>query len=181
MKLSLVIAALRLRCPSFEGRVAGAAEYKPIPDTAKMKLPSAWVIPLDDNVGEQQSQTDYHQELTEGFAVIVIMDNTPDQRGQSAAFDVVHNIRAELWKALLGWEQEGYDPIEYDGGNLLDMNRAHLYYQFDFSAKTDIVAEDTQHWDDLQKLADLSLVAVDVDFMKPDGEIEHKLRIPLDE
>ncbi len=27
MKLSLVIAALRLRCPSFEERVSGAAEY----------------------------------------------------------------------------------------------------------------------------------------------------------
>ncbi|KFK95023.1 MULTISPECIES: hypothetical protein [unclassified Serratia (in: enterobacteria)] len=181
MRLSLIIAALRLRCPSFEGRVSGAAEYKPIPDNAKMKLPSAWVIPLDDNVGEQRSQTDYWQELTEGFAVIVVMDNTADQRGQAAAFDVVHDIRAELWKALLGWEMEGYDPLQYDGGNLLDMNRAHLYYQFDFSAKTDIAAEDTQHWEDLQQLEDLALVITDVDFMKPDGDIEHTLRIPLNE
>ncbi|WP_227727037.1 phage tail terminator protein [Yersinia proxima] len=182
MKLSLVIAALRLRCPSFEERVSGAAEYKPILETSNMKLPSAWVIPLDDNVGEQKSQTDYWQDLTDGFAVIVVLDNTPDQRGQKAAFDAVDNIRAELFKALLGWEPEScYDPIQYDGGSLLDMNRAHLYYQYDFSAIRDITAEDTHQWDDLQQLAELERIMVDVDFMTPDGSIEHKLNIPLND
>ncbi|CNF16163.1 Uncharacterised protein [Yersinia rohdei] len=182
MKLSLVIAALRLRCPSFEERVSGAAEYKPIPDTSKMKLPSAWVIPLDDNVGEQKSKTDYWQDLTDGFAVIVVLDNTPDQRGQKAAFDAVDSIRAELFKALLGWEPEScYDPIQYDGGNLLDMNRAHLYYQYDFSATRDIRVEDTHQWDDLQQLEELERIMVDVDFMTPDGTIEHKLNIPLND
>lgn len=180
MKLSLVIAALRLRCQSFEERVSGAAEYKPIPDTAKMKLPAAWVIPLDDNVGEQKSQTDYWQDLTDGFAVIVVLDNTPDQRGQKAAFDAVDDIRAELFKALLGWEPEScYDPIQYDGGNLLDMNRAHLYYQYDFSATRDISEKDTRQWDDLQQLEALEKIMVDVDFMTPDGTIEHKLNIPF--
>ncbi|WP_145538008.1 hypothetical protein [Yersinia alsatica] len=182
MKLSLVIAALRLRCPSFDGRVSGAAEYKPIPDTAKMKLPAAWVIPLDDNVGEQKSKTDYWQDLTDGFAVIVIMDNTPDQRGQASAFDVVHNVRAELLKALLGWQPEQcYNPIQYDGGNLLDMNRAHLYYQFDFSATMEINEEDTQQWDDLQQLEELERIMVNVDFMTPDGTIEHKLDITIND
>ncbi|CNF13733.1 hypothetical protein ACLIXB_004324 [Yersinia enterocolitica] len=182
MKLSLIINALRLRCPSFDGRISGAAEYAPLAETAKMKIPAAWVIPLADNVGEQKSQTDYWQDLTDGFAVIVVLDNTPDQRGQKAAFDAVDDIRAELFKALLGWEPEScYDPIQYDGGNLLDMNRAHLYYQYDFSAIRDITVEDTHQWDDLQQLAELERIMVDVDFITPDGTIEHKLNIPLND
>ncbi|WP_049687897.1 phage tail terminator protein, partial [Yersinia aldovae] len=143
MRLSLVIAALRLRCPTFNGRVAGAAEYGLLTENSKMALPSAWVIPTNDTVGEQRSQTDYWQIVTDGFAVVVVMDNSADQRGQKAAFDAVHDLRAELFKALLGWQPEPcYDAIQYDGGNLLDTNRAHLYYQYDFSAKMEINEED---------------------------------------
>lgn len=180
MKLSLIIENLRQRCPSFAGRVSGAAEYKPVADNAKMPLPSAWVIPLDDHAGEQRSQTDYWQAITDGFAVVVVMDNSADPRGQQAAFDAVHDLRAELWQALLGWQPApGCDAIQYDGGNLLEMNRAHLYYQFDFSATMDIAAEDTRHWQDLQALNPLTQITADTDFMTPDGVTEHSLIIPL--
>ncbi|CCV45111.1 hypothetical protein RSF51_002057 [Yersinia enterocolitica] len=182
MKLSLVIAALRLRCPSFEGRVSGAAEYELLLENGKMALPSAWIIPTNDTAGEQRSKTDYWQTITDGFAVVVVVNNSADQRGQKAAFDAVDDVRAELFKALLGWEPEScYDPLQYDGGNLLDMNRAHLYYQYDFSATRDITVEDTHQWDDLQQLEELEKIMVDVDFMTPDGTIEHKLNIPLND
>ncbi|HDL7427663.1 TPA: hypothetical protein PXN84_004283 [Yersinia enterocolitica] len=182
MKLSLVIAALRLRCPSFEGRVSGAAEYELLLENGKMALPSAWIIPTNDTAGEQRSKTDYWQTITDGFAVVVVVSNSADQRGQKAAFDAVHDLRAELFKALLGWQPEPcYDPIQYDGGNLLDTNRAHLYFQYDFSAKIEISEEDTRQWDDLQQLEELKQIMVDVDFMTPDGTIEHKLNIPLND
>ncbi len=182
MRLSLVIAALRLRCPTFEGRVSGAAEYELLPENAKMALPSAWIIPTNDTAGEQKSKTDYWQTVIDGFAVIVVMNNSADQRGQKAAFDAVHDLRAELFKALLGWQPElCYDAIQYDGGNLLDTNRAHLYYQYDFSAKIEISEEDTRQWDDLQQLEELERIMVNVDFMPPDGTIEHTLNITLND
>ena len=56
MKLSLVIAALRARCPFFAGNVAGAAEFKSIPETGKMKLPAAYVVPTEDVTAEQRAE-----------------------------------------------------------------------------------------------------------------------------
>lgn len=178
MKLSLVIEALREIATSFKGRVGGAAEFKAIENVSQMEAPSAYVVPTGDTAGQQQSQTDYDQLVTEGFAVIVALDNRADQRGQKAAFDAVNDIRAEIWAALLGWEiDKNTYAIEYEGGQVISINRALLYYQFDFSAKREVSDEDTRHGADLDKLPRLQTVMIDVDFAspgsEPDGEIEH--------
>lgn len=103
MRLTPVIAALRARCPRFENRVGGAAQFKAIPDAGKLKLPAAYVVPSEDVTGEQKSQTDYWQDLTEGFSVIVVLSNERDEKGQWASYDAVHDVRHEIWKAVLGW------------------------------------------------------------------------------
>lgn len=95
MKLTTIIAALRERCPRFEDRVGGAAQFKAIPDAGKLRLPAAYVVPSDDAPGEQKSQTDYWQDLTEGFSVIVVLSNERDEKGQWAAYDAVHDVRRE--------------------------------------------------------------------------------------
>ena len=53
MKLAPIIATLRARCPEFQSRVAGAAQFKDLPEVGKMKLPAAYVVPGDDSPGEQ--------------------------------------------------------------------------------------------------------------------------------
>jgi hypothetical protein len=178
MKLSLIINAIKSRCPSFGGRVAGAAEFKPLPEVNKLQLPAAFVIPLDDNAGENKSKTGYWQDITDGFAVVVCMDNRTDERGQSAVSDCVDSTRLSLWKALLGWQpEENYDAIQYDGGALLQMDRAALYYQYEFSAKFEITNKLTRQYQDLSELPDFSGVSVNVDLIdgvtqQPDGEID---------
>ncbi|MDX7478664.1 phage tail terminator protein [Enterobacter roggenkampii] len=184
MKLTPVIAALRARCPVFENRVAGAAQFKDLPEVGKMKLPSAYVVPGDDSPGEQKSQTDYWQTLREGFSVIVFVSNGRDERGQFASFDVVHEIRRMLFKALLGWNpEEGGNPIVYDGGTLLDVNRHELSYQFDFVVETEINEEDTRQYDELGDLDEFKTLSIDVDFIDPgngpDGNIEHHTEFSL--
>jgi len=186
MKLSNVIAALRTRCPSFEGRIAGAAEFKALSENGKMRLPAAYVIPTEDAAAEQKSLTDYWQNVTEGFAVVVVLDNTRDQRGQAASYDAVHDIRAELWKALLGWQpEENGGPVYYAGGQLLDMDRARLYYQFEFSMLLEITEDDTRQQQDLNTLDEFRTMGIDIDFIDPgdgpDGNIEHHLEINLSE
>ncbi|HFR3119758.1 phage tail terminator protein [Klebsiella pneumoniae] len=184
MKLTPVIAALRARCPVFENRVAGAAQFKDLPEVGKMKLPSAYVVPGDDSPGEQKSQTDYWQTLREGFSVIVFVSNGRDERGQFASFDVVHEIRQMLFKALLGWNpEEDGNPIVYDGGTLLDVNRHELSYQFDFVVETEINEEDTRQYDELGDLDEFKTLSIDVDFIDPgngpDGNIEHHTEFTL--
>lgn len=184
MKLAPIIATLRARCPELQSRVAGAAQFKDLPEVGKMKLPAAYVVPGDDSPGEQKSQTDYWQDLTEGFSVIVFVSNGRDERGQSASYDVVHDVRQSLFKALLGWNpEERGNPITYTGGTLLDVNRHELSYQFDFSVLKELSEDDTRQQDELNDLDDFKTLAIDVDFIDPghgpDGKPEHHTEITL--
>lgn len=186
MKLSLIIEALRERAKSFGGRVAGAAEFQALDANAKMTLPAAYVIPTGDTAGPQESQTDYYQVINEGFAVVVVLDNRRDLRGQMAAFDAVDTIRREIFLALLGWEpDDDTHAISYDGGQVVDMNRAALYYQFDFVAERELTDEDTRHGVDIDSLEPLKTVVIDVNYIDPgdgpDETVEHHIEISLPE
>lgn len=143
MQLELIIAQMRALCPSFNGRVAGAAEFKPVSEAAALPVPCAFVIPLDDRPEPPKVQNAVGQEMTDSFAVIVGLDNRSDEKGQSGAASV-HAIRAEVWRALLGWipgpvntvnPATDYNGIFYEGGSLLSLDRARLWYQFEFGAQ----------------------------------------------
>ncbi|WP_241165730.1 phage tail terminator protein, partial [Escherichia coli] len=153
-------------------RVAGAAQFKNLPEVGKLRLPAAYVVPGDDSPGENKSQTDYWQELKEGFSVVVILSNGRDERGQFASYDVVDDVRQMLFKALLGWNP-----------TLLDLNRHELIYQFDFSVISELTEDDTRQQDDLNSLDELQTLAIDVDYLEPgngpDGDIEHHTEITL--
>lgn len=185
MELRKIILALRERVPGFVGRVSGAAEFRPLPEVGKLALPSAYVIPLHDETGEQKSQTDYWQECTDGFSVVVALDNRLDELGLASIDDAVHIVRRWLWRALLGWSpsEEYTFGIEYRGGVLLDMNRAILYYKFDFQATFEIGEEDTWHQRELDDLPWLETVHIDVDLIDPDkgpdGDPEFRADITL--
>lgn len=164
MKLKPVIENLRQYCPRFQGRVGGSALLESLEECDKYPVPSAYVLPSDDIVGEQRSQTDYWQTLTEGFSIVVALDNEYDERGRVEDVDAIDNIRTEIFRALLGWEpDEGCGSISYAGGHLLDIDRYSLHYQFDFKRENEINFEDTRQYTDLNNLHDLHTVAIDVD------------------
>lgn len=142
MKLDLVIQALRQRCPSFAGRVAGAAEFRVLPESQQLAVPCAFVVPLDDNPDPNRSSNGYRQTIEDGFAVVVALSNSADERGQTSVTSI-HDMRAELWRALLGWCVEpDYSGIEYDGGSVVQLDRARLWYQFEFVAAFEIAGDD---------------------------------------
>lgn len=142
--LDEIIAALRDRCPSFNKRVAGAAEFNALPDNGKMDLPAAYVLPLDDKPDDAVTSNGYRQNLRDSFGIVVALDNTGDHRGSKASRDAVRVIRPELFRALLGWEpDEDHGPVTYEGGQLQDMNRSVLWYRFEFGAETVIELADT--------------------------------------
>lgn len=185
MELRQIILALRERVPGFGDRVSGAAEFRPLSEVSKLSLPFAYVIPLHDETGEQKSQTDYWQECTDGFSVVVALDNRAGELGLESVDNAVHIVRRHLWRALLGWspEKKYTFGIEYRGGVLLDMNRAILYYKFDFQATFEIGPEDTWHEQEIDALPWLETVHVDVDLIDPgngpDGHPEFQSDINL--
>ncbi|MDK9373432.1 hypothetical protein QQF54_08695 [Lelliottia sp. V106_10] len=185
MDLRKIILALRERVPDFGTRVSGAAEFRPLAEVGKLALPAAYVIPLHDETEEQKSQTDYWQFCTDGFSVVVALDNRLGELGLESVDDAVHIVRRKLWRALLGWSpsEEYTRGIEYRGGVLLDMNRAILYYKFDFQATFEILPEDTWHQQELDDLPWLETVHIDVDLIDPgagpDGHPEFQADIHL--
>ncbi|WP_442890196.1 phage tail terminator protein [Arsenophonus sp. PmNCSU2021_1] len=134
MKLSPIIAALRTLCPRFENRVGSVSQYEDLPNCGKLALPAAYVIPGEDVVGEQRSQTDYWQSLTESFYVVVILNNARNQQGHYPSVDTLNEVRSEIWRALLGWQPEpGCGAINYAGAEDADSNRAEYHYLTSFA------------------------------------------------
>jgi hypothetical protein len=189
MQLEPIIAALRTRCPTFGNRIAGAAQFKLLPENASLAVPCAFVIPLDDSPQESRAQNSVRQALTDSFALIVAVSNIADEKGQGSA-QSIHSLRTQVWAALLGWRPDlRYDGITYEGGHLLTLDRARLWYQFEFGALMEIEPSDA--WQETE-LADLphfdggtiSIDAIDpmadpnVRYPGPDGRIEVMLNLP---
>lgn len=167
MNLDNVIERIRATCPSFAQRVAGAAEFAALPQNAKVALPAAFVIPMDDRTGEQESQNRYRQALTDRVAVVMVLDNSADRRGQ-AAVTTVHSLRAELWRSLLLWPPgPEYDGLIYEGGQGLLMDGARLYYQLEFAAETELDVEDTAQPGMKEALPRLASIHVRADVIDP--------------
>ena len=188
MQLELIIQALRARCPVFSNRVAGAADFKMLEESTGLAVPSAFVVPLDDSPDENTSGNSTRQSMVDSFAVIVALDNTPDEKGQGAAA-TVNTLRTALWAALLGWQPGAdYDGITYQGGQLLKLTRARLWYQFEFGASMEIGPEDGYQALDLAALphfdgANLHLDPIDprdpnVAGTGPDGRIDVTFAAP---
>lgn len=186
MNLNLIIAQLRTYCPTFANRVGGAADWNVIPEASALAVPCAYVIPLDDNPGPQRSGNGYRQEIRDGFAVIIRVSNTGDERGQAAQTSI-NALRTEVFAALLAWQPSAaYGAIEYEGGNLLQLNRAVMDYQLEFSASMELDETDTWITRRNAALPALDTIHVDVDAIDPfadpnleqpgpDGRIEFQL------
>lgn len=190
MQLEPIISALRTRCPTFATRVAGAAQFKLLPENASLAVPCAFVIPLDDNPQDSMAMNSVRQALKDSFAVVVAVSNVADEKGQGSASNI-HSLRAELWAALLGWRPDlRYDGITYEGGQALGLDRARLWYQFEFGAAMEIGPEDG--WQDraLVGLPHFDGVNFRADFLDPsdpnvatpgpDGRIEIEFSVPKD-
>lgn len=188
MQLETVIAALRARCPTFTNKIAGAAEFKTLQESTSLQVPCAFVIPLDDAPDASASANSVRQVLADSFAVICAVSNTVDEKGQGGAV-AIHGLRAELWAALLGWRpSDRYNGITYEGGNLLALDRARLWYQFEFSAVMEIEPSDGWQEIELAALPHFEGATIRIDgidpmadpnlqYPGPDGRIEHEARI----
>ena len=133
MKISLVVAQLRQYCPALVERVAGGIDFEAVANSAKLHHPSAYVIAAADKASDNDVQNGVRQAISDYFDVVLALD-TGDERGQEAA-DLIHDFRAEIWRALIGWVvTPEYTPIEYEGGDLISINRNRVIYRFTFSA-----------------------------------------------
>lgn len=134
MKSTPVVLHLRKRVPVFGNRVAGALEFDPTRDGGKFAMPAAYVVMVADEVDPPMAQTSYIQTVRDCFDVYVAIAMV-DETGGSRV-DFLHDIRADLLRALAGWEpMPGYESLQYEGGELALLDRSRLIYRYGFSAE----------------------------------------------
>jgi hypothetical protein len=143
MDLSQVIAQLRAFCPALDGRVAGAGDFpigtQPVvaftDSNGTLVYPTAIVIPLEDDAGQNEQEIGLYQMVTETIGVVVEFDSTGDRRGQ-AGVTQVEAMKYALFAALLNWQitpERTGKGLYYAGGSLLDFDRARLFWEYRFS------------------------------------------------
>lgn len=188
MKLNPIVAHLRKVCPSFAGRVTGGIDWDAVVESAQLALPAAYVIATADAATPSKAQNRVIQEITDQFNVVIVLD-TSDERGQEDN-EILHDLRAELWLALVGFTPAAeYTPIEYGKGALLHISRARVVYQFTFFSEFQLGRNspdqpaETWHERELDGLPKLEGLDINYDVINshggPDGRIEFHTREDL--
>lgn len=143
MDLGAVVLQVRAANTRFGNRVAGAAELAVAMESSLLEK-AAFVVQVGDSAPPNDSDSGITQRMTERFAVIVALENDNDKRDKTGflASDKLHDVRQELFVALLGWQVPGTDGlVYYSAGRLIDLDRAWLWYQFEFEAVTYLSAQ----------------------------------------
>jgi hypothetical protein len=126
MKITPILTQLREQCPALANRVAVGA------DLATLQAPCAYVAPINDLASVNTAQNATRQAIRDRFEVTLVLDSTDATK----ALDQLHDLRAELWRALVGFKVGGdYTGIEYDGGELVSINSSRVSYRLRFFAE----------------------------------------------
>lgn len=194
MKISPVIKQMRLYCPFFAGNVAGGLDWDPAEKSAQVKMPAAFVIAVGDSADGSTTNV-VRQEVRDEFDVCVVLANK-DERGQ-AVNDLLHDVRSELWRALVGFVPDAQsEPLQYDSSELLllDRHRAIYRYRFftEFQLGRNSKNDPPETWQEreLDGLPPLEGLDINVDYIAPifdknladqgpDGRTEARISIDL--
>ena len=72
------------------------------------------------------------QAVRDRFDAVLVLDATDATK----ALDLLHDLRAELWRALVGFKPGAeYTGIEYDGSELVSINSNRMLYRLRFFAE----------------------------------------------
>jgi len=144
MLLSPIILKIRAQETEFKNYVGGSADLANAMEYSLTKE-AAFVIQLAETASANNYDSSINQKITERFAVVVALDNGTSNKDKLGliAYDRLAGIRTELFSAILGWQMTDTESlVEYSGGKVLGVNRAWLWYQFEFSVDTRITDDD---------------------------------------
>lgn len=185
MRVSSTIKALRERCPSFNQRVFGLMEWVSLSAINPKDFPAAYVFTVSENPEDvQRAENWYYQEVAATIAVVIAVPSS-DIRGQDAG-DLLEDLKAEVFKAILCWAPNGDNNCTYAYSNyrVLDNSASPKvwFVQLEFTCDYVIdsgdtrqplqLAEDCGNFDKLY--SDIDMIGDDG---KPDGQIDAKVRL----
>ncbi|WP_433767298.1 phage tail terminator protein [Pseudomonas putida] len=132
MKITPLITHLRDHCPTLGNRIAAAVDLAALQADASLQLPCAFVVSIADTTGVNLAQNVTRQIVRDRFDIVLGLDSTD----ASKALDLLHDLRAELWRALVGFRPgDHYSSIAYDGGELASASASRALYRLRFFAE----------------------------------------------
>lgn len=138
LRLAPIVARIQAECPGL--REVGDAEAYVRLSEAKIRPPSAWVLPLADRGGPNRYADDQTgQEITAQFAVVMAARDIRRDRG-SQALSELEETRIAVRAALRGFVPDGCDSqCLYSAGRLVTgIGRdGLLFWQEDWSVTLD--------------------------------------------
>lgn len=146
MILAGFISQLRANAPMFGGRVAGAAEFmRGLREyNTSLPLPAAYVLPGTQDATPNDSWGGLQQLVHYGVGVAVELDAQQDRRGQAPAMNL-DDVRDQVFGSVLNYMFDDCHVargVSYVGAHWLDLDRARLFYQFDFNVDWQITDAD---------------------------------------
>ena len=146
MILETFIAQLRANAPIFQGRVAGAAEFnRGLRDyNTSLPMPAAYVLPLNQDAERNDIMNGLIQMVHKGVGIAVELDAQQDRRGQHpvSQFDTIETqIFASVLNLQIG-ECRMTKGAYFTGAHYLDLDRARLFYQWEFGLDWQITDAD---------------------------------------
>ncbi|KZN18385.1 MULTISPECIES: phage tail terminator protein [Pseudomonas] len=170
MKITALITQLREQCPTLANRIAAGIDLATLQANTPLQTPCAYVVPLADVASKSLAQNLMLQPIRDRFEVTLVLDTTD----AAAALNQLHDLRAELWRALVGFKPGGdYEAIEYDGGELVSINSSRVLYRLRFFAEfqlgRNLPGQPAESWHEreLDGLSSFTGITVRVDAIDP--------------
>lgn len=177
MKISPVLTQLRAQCPSLAGHISTGVDLALLQGDPNLPMPSAHVLPLADLASASTAQNSASQPIRDRFEIILALDATDATK----ALDLLHDLRAEVWRALVGFKPgSDYSAIVYDGGETVSINSSRAFYRLRFFAEfqlgRNLPSQPAESWHEreLDGLSSFTGVTVRVDAIDPaDPNLKH--------
>lgn len=170
MKITPVYTQVATQCVNLAVRVVVGIDLTSQNPFAVLDTPAVLIVPLTDLSSRSTAVNNSASTIRDRFEVALLLDATNPQQ----ALDQLHDLRAEVWRALVGFKPGAeYSPIQYEGGELVPVGNERLLYRLRFFAEFQLGRNrsgqpaETWHERELDGLPSFTGVTVRVDAIDP--------------
>ena len=170
MKITPILTQLREQCPTLAHRVVAGFDLSTLQAEPPLQTPCAYVLPTADIASKNAAQNVTLQAVRDRFDAVLVLDATDATK----ALDLLHDLRAELWRALVGFKPGAeYTGIEYDGSELVSINSSRALFRLRFFAEfqlgRNLASQPAESWHEreLDGLSSFTGATVRVDAIDP--------------
>ncbi|VVP21872.1 hypothetical protein PS732_03919 [Pseudomonas fluorescens] len=170
MKITPILTQLRAQCPSLASHIAVGVDLALLQGNPGLPTPSAHVLPTADVASSSTAQNLITQPIRDRFEIVLVLDATDATK----ALDLLHDLRGELWRALVGFKPDSdYNAIVYDGGEMVAIDSSRVFYRLRFFAEfqlgRNLPGQPAQSWHEreLDGLSSFTGATVRVDAIDP--------------